>query len=309
MNIGFENDPVFKAVNFYKNNSSSLDNLVLATAEYMAGNTTGRSPFSMYAHTATLGFAAFARLEQSQFYDLMKPDSVIIFDAADGLVQDRTSGRTKTGAFYLGEEVADYIIGRDGHDYIEGFGGNDNLKGGRGNDSIRGGDGNDTIEGEIGNDTLFGDDGDDILIGGAGADNLFGDAGDDTFVISGSDGVSDKFYGGSGADKILVAGTTAPSRSQVSAQLRPPSRFGKATATRFLARANPISSISADWMRSAACSMSTAERATTRSQGRILPTICAAAPTMTRLMAVAAAITSTAAPATISSTVAMATTC
>jgi len=209
LNIGFENDPVFKAVNFYKDNSSSLDNLVLATAEYMAGNTTGRNPFNMYAHTATLGFAAFARLEQSQFYDLMKPDSVIIFDAADGLVQDRTSGRTKTGAFYLGENVADYIIGRDGHDYIEGFGGNDILKGGMGNDSIRGGDGGDTIEGEIGNDTLFGDDGDDILIGGAGADNLFGDAGDDTFVISGNDAISDKFYGDSGADKILVAGTTA----------------------------------------------------------------------------------------------------
>ncbi|MEX2129695.1 MAG: type I secretion C-terminal target domain-containing protein [Xanthobacteraceae bacterium] len=207
LNIGFENDPVYKAVGLHKDFASSLDNLVLATAEYMAGNTTGRQPFNMYAHSASLGFEAVNRLAESQFYDLMKPDSVIIFDAADDLVQDRMSGRTKTGAFYLGESVADQITGRDGNDYIEGFGGNDILKGGKGNDSIRGGDGADLVQGEAGDDMLYGDADDDTLAGGAGKDKSYGGPGDDTFVVSGTDAENDTFAGDNGVDRILVTGS------------------------------------------------------------------------------------------------------
>jgi Ca2+-binding RTX toxin-like protein len=166
LNIGFENDPVYKAVGLYKDFSSSLDNLVLATAEYMAGNTNGREPFSMSAHTASVGFEAVNRLAASAFYDLMRPDSVVVFDATGGLVQDLTPGRSKASVFYLGENAGDHIAGRDGKDYIEGFGGNDVLKGGKGNDQIRGGTG------------------DDRLLGGAGKDILLGDLGADTYVFA-----------------------------------------------------------------------------------------------------------------------------
>jgi hypothetical protein len=38
----FENDPIYKDLENYSNEPSSLDNLVLATAEYMAGNYDGR---------------------------------------------------------------------------------------------------------------------------------------------------------------------------------------------------------------------------------------------------------------------------
>jgi Ca2+-binding RTX toxin-like protein len=44
-----------------------------------------------------------------------------------------------SGAFYLGEAVADHIVGRAGDDFIEGFGGDDMLSGGAGNDRLDGG--------------------------------------------------------------------------------------------------------------------------------------------------------------------------
>ena len=141
LNIGFENDPVYKGINSYADFPSSLDNLVLATDKYMAGNYDGLHPTDAYAHSAFLGFEALGRIAQSVFYEFMTPDSVLIFDANAGLVQDVTPGRENTGAFYLGENVADSITGRNGNDFLEGFGGNDTLNGGPGADAIDGGDG------------------------------------------------------------------------------------------------------------------------------------------------------------------------
>lgn len=143
LNIGFENDLVYKAVSGYNSFFSSLDNLVLATPEYMGGNYNGLLPPDDYAHNAALAFDAFARLENSVFFNQMSPDSVVIFDAFSGTVQDITPGRENTGVFYLGENVADVIIGRNGDDHIEGFAGDDNLVGGPGNDSLDGGAGSD----------------------------------------------------------------------------------------------------------------------------------------------------------------------
>jgi len=154
VNIGFENDPVFKAIEAYGNSGSSLDNLVLATREYMAGNYDGRHPFSDYAHTGEVGFSALNRLGQSAFGRFMQPDSVVIFDAAPGKVQDVTPGRSTTGAFYLGESVADQMTGRSGADFLEGFGGNDVLRGGAGADRLRGGAGSDTLYGNSGRDAF-----------------------------------------------------------------------------------------------------------------------------------------------------------
>ena len=144
LNIGFENDPVYKALSGYNDFSSSLDNLVLATAQYMQGNYDGLHPPDDYAHNAALAFDAFARLQNSVFFNQMSPDSVVIFDAFSGTVQDITPGRENTGVFYLGENVADVIIGRNGDDHIEGFAGDDTLAGGPGNDSLDGGAGLDT---------------------------------------------------------------------------------------------------------------------------------------------------------------------
>jgi hypothetical protein len=152
LNLGFENDPVYKAVNGYADFPSSLDNLVLATSEYMTGNYDGYLPLDYYAHSSALGFEALSRLSQSVFYDVMASDSVVIFDANAGFVQDVMPGRENTGAFYLGENIADSIAGRNGNDFLEGFGGNDTLNGGAGDDALAGGAGAD------------------VLIGGPGAD-------------------------------------------------------------------------------------------------------------------------------------------
>jgi hypothetical protein len=41
LNVGFENDPIYKVLENFSDQASSLDNLVFATAEYMAGNYDG----------------------------------------------------------------------------------------------------------------------------------------------------------------------------------------------------------------------------------------------------------------------------
>src|SRR5262249_4631109 len=53
LNIGFENDPIYKVLENYSDNASSVDHLVLATAEYMAGNYDGRQPLDYYAHSSS----------------------------------------------------------------------------------------------------------------------------------------------------------------------------------------------------------------------------------------------------------------
>jgi Ca2+-binding RTX toxin-like protein len=80
---------------------------------------------------------------------------VVIFDANAGLVQDVTPGRENTGAFYLGENVADSIAGRNGNDFLDGRGGDDTLYGGSGDDLLDGGTGNNTLLGGAGNDTYI----------------------------------------------------------------------------------------------------------------------------------------------------------
>ena len=61
----------------------------------------------------------------------MKPDSVVIFDANHGLVQDISPGE-EPGRLLPRQNVADSIAGRNGSDFLEGFGGNDTLIGAAG---------------------------------------------------------------------------------------------------------------------------------------------------------------------------------
>lgn len=193
VNLGFENDPIYKIVNGYKDQASSLDHLVLATDNYLDGNYDGRHPFTMDDHnSAQLGLDAVNQLQVSEFFDIMQPDSAVIFAASDDVITDMNPKRTKAGgAFYVGREgSADQIQGRAGADFIEGFGGNDTLGGGAGNDQIKGGEGNDTITGGLGND---------IVEGGNG---------DDTFLVSGLELRLDKINGGAGNDTLKVVGTS-----------------------------------------------------------------------------------------------------
>ena len=185
LNLGVENDPVYKSVNpvfpftQFQDYASSIDNLVLANDSYVAGSLS-----NMDAHSAKSGFDVFDRLSNSIFYNLMTPDSPIVIADSNGVIQDHNPSRATTGAFYLGRSAADQIVGRGGNDYIEGFGGNDNLDGGAGNDKID---------------------------GGAGDDTLSGGSGSDVFVFwdgHGSDVITDFVVAGTNDDEIDVSGLT-----------------------------------------------------------------------------------------------------
>jgi Ca2+-binding RTX toxin-like protein len=190
LNVGFENDPIYKALEGYGNHASSLDNIVLATPEYMAGNYDGRHPFDTYAHVAAVGVDALERIEASAFFSIMNPDSVVIVDASPGLVRDITPGRATTGAFYIGQPVSDVIAGRSGPDHIEGFAGNDQLYGGGGTD------------------ILYGGTGDDLLNGETGADIMRGGPGNDTYVVNSTGDRVDELHGlGGGRDAVASSVT------------------------------------------------------------------------------------------------------
>ena len=190
LNIGFENDPIYRALNGYGNSASSLDHIVLAKPEYMAGNYDGQHPFDAYAHVAAAGANALARIEASAFFNVMTPDSVVIVDASPGLVQDITPGREATGAFYIGQSASDLIAGRDGPDHIEGFAGDDILLGNSGADVLLGGTGNDSLN------------------GGTGADDMRGGPGNDTYVVDSPNDRVDELNGsGSGIDTVVSSVT------------------------------------------------------------------------------------------------------
>ncbi len=139
-----------------------------------------------------------------------------------------TPGRESSGAFYLGEAVADQIIGRAGIDFVEGFGGDDTLDGGGNADIMAGGPGNDAYVVDTAGDVVIEDanEGTDtvysaahlrltenmenlVLQGGAdlqGYGNalsnvLYGNAGND--ILNGDAG-ADAMYGGAGDDVYFV---------------------------------------------------------------------------------------------------------
>lgn len=176
LNLGVENDPVYKSVPNpiwapqYQDYKSSADNLVLANDEYVAGNG-GRD---MAAHSDKDALTLFARFSSSLFYQDMNIDSVIVIAASDGLIQDKGAGRQNTGAFYLGRNDGyDHMVGRNGNDSLEGFAGNDILNGGGGADRLDGGEGDDKLTGGAGDDLFYFRFGSDVITDfTAGAGNI-----------------------------------------------------------------------------------------------------------------------------------------
>ncbi len=169
LNLGAENDPVYKSVPNpiwapqYQDYASSADNIVLANDAYVAGN----GGQDMSAHNGLEYLTLFGRLSKSAYQSEMTIDSVLIVAASNGLIQDKGAGRENTGAFYIGRDTAgDRMTGRKGDDTLEGFGGADTLNGGPGKDRVSGGDGNDTIV-ISGSEARF-----DVMSGGSGTDTL-----------------------------------------------------------------------------------------------------------------------------------------
>ncbi|HFD1480757.1 TPA: hypothetical protein ACF1J0_005046 [Escherichia coli] len=159
LNIGFENDPVFRVLGdgagFWeavkamgpglttpdREYDSSPDNIVLYTDLY-GSFLWNIIPFSVLAlplgswsaHFAGSKTDAFERILGAQFYDYMSPDSTVIVDES-----------RERPVFIIGNDGNNLLAGGQGGDYIEGAGGNDKIEPGKGANRVDGGSGYDTL--------------------------------------------------------------------------------------------------------------------------------------------------------------------
>nr|AAF66684.1 polyurethanase lipase A [Pseudomonas fluorescens] len=173
LNVGYENDPVFRALDGSSFNLSSLgvhdkahesstDNIVSLNDHY-ASSLWNVLPFSILnlptwvSHLPTGYGDGMTRILDSGFYEQMTRDStVIVANLSDPArattwVQDlnRNAEAHKGNTF---------IIGSDGDDFIKGGRGADFIEGGKGNDTIRDSSGHNTFlfSGQFGNDRVIG---------------------------------------------------------------------------------------------------------------------------------------------------------
>jgi len=173
LNIGYENDPVFRALDGSSFNLSSLgvhdkphesttDNIVSFNDHY-ASTLWNVLPFSIanlptwVSHLPSGYGDGMARVLESGFYEQMSRDStVIVANLSDPArattwVQDlnRNAEPHKGNTF---------IIGSDGNDLIQGGKGADFIEGGKGNDILRDNSGHNTFlfSGQFGQDRVIG---------------------------------------------------------------------------------------------------------------------------------------------------------
>lgn len=170
LNVGFENDPVFRVLDGANMNLSTLlvhdkphesttDNIVNFN-DYYASNLWNMLPQSLLNLPAWISHMPFfyqqavTSILKSEFYDLTERDSTVIVstlsDAWRGStwVEDLNRYAEKhTGpTFILGSEGNDLIKGHGGVDYLEGRGGNDTFCDNGGFNTISGGEGVDTFD-------------------------------------------------------------------------------------------------------------------------------------------------------------------
>ncbi|WP_323160395.1 polyurethane esterase [Pseudomonas fluorescens] len=170
LNVGYENDPVFRALDGSTFTGASLgvhdaskvsatDNIVSFNDHY-ASNVWNVLPFSIVnvptwiSHLPTAYGDGMNRVIESKFYDLTSRDSTIIVAnlsdpaRANTWVQDlnRNAEPHKGSTFIIGSDGNDLIQGGSGNDYLEGRAGNDTFRDGGGYNILLGGSGNNTLE-------------------------------------------------------------------------------------------------------------------------------------------------------------------
>ncbi|WP_423205669.1 polyurethanase [Pseudomonas kribbensis] len=170
LNVGYENDPVFRALDGSTFTGASLgvhdaskvsatDNIVSFNDHY-ASNAWNVLPYSIVniptwiSHLPTAYGDGMNRVIESKFYDLTSRDSTIIVAnlsdpaRANTWVQDlnRNAEPHKGSTFIIGSDGNDLIQGGSGNDYLEGRAGNDTFRDSGGYNIILGGSGNNTLE-------------------------------------------------------------------------------------------------------------------------------------------------------------------
>ncbi|VVO11016.1 hypothetical protein PS718_03433 [Pseudomonas fluorescens] len=170
LNVGYENDPVFRALDGSTFTSASVgvhdapkesatDNIVSFNDHY-ASNAWNVLPYSILniptwiSHLPTAYGDGMNRIVESKFYDLTSKDSTIIVAnlsdpaRANTWVQDlnRNAETHKGSTFIIGSDGNDLIQGGSGHDYLEGRAGNDTFRDGGGYNVILGGQGSNSLD-------------------------------------------------------------------------------------------------------------------------------------------------------------------
>ena len=170
LNIGYENDPVYRALDGSSFNLSSLgvhdqphassaDNIVSFNDHY-ASTLWNILPFSILnlptwiSHLPTGYGDGMSRILESKFYDLTSRDSTIIVAnlsdpaRANTWVQDlnRNAEAHQGSTFIIGSDGNDLIQGGWGNDYLEGRAGNDTFRDGGGYNILLGGKGFNTLD-------------------------------------------------------------------------------------------------------------------------------------------------------------------
>ncbi|MBH3443129.1 polyurethanase [Pseudomonas moraviensis] len=170
LNIGYENDPVFRALDGSTFSSASVgvhdaphasttDNIVSFNDHY-ASNAWNVLPYSILniptwiSHLPTGYGDGMTRVLESKFYDLTSRDSTIIVAnlsepaRANTWVQDlnRNAETHKGSTFIIGSDGNDLIQGGSGNDYLEGRAGNDSFRDSGGYNFILGGQGSNTLD-------------------------------------------------------------------------------------------------------------------------------------------------------------------
>jgi Ca2+-binding RTX toxin-like protein len=170
LNVGYENDPVFRALDGSSFNLSSVgvhdapkdsttDNIVSFNDHY-ASTAWNVLPFSILniptwiSHLPTAYGDGMNRVIESSFYDLTGKDStIIVANLSDPVrattwVQDlnRNAETHKGSTFIIGSDGNDLIQGGKGNDYLEGRDGNDTFRDAGGYNILLGGKGNNVLD-------------------------------------------------------------------------------------------------------------------------------------------------------------------
>ena len=170
LNIGYENDPVFRAlegstfnlssVGIHDAQQESATNNIVSFNDHYASANWNMLPFSILniptwiSHLPTGYGDGMDRIMGSSFYDLTQRDStVIVANLSDPArsntwVQDlNRNAETHTGStFIIGSDKDDLIQGGQGSDYLEGRAGNDTFRDAGGFNVILGGQGSNSLQ-------------------------------------------------------------------------------------------------------------------------------------------------------------------
>ena len=169
LNIGYENDPVFRALNGSDFSLSSLGvhdahqpsatNNIVSFNDHYASTAWNLMPFSIanvstwVTHLPSGYESGMNRIVDSAFYDLTHKDSTIVVANLSNPARENTwvQDLNRNAEKHTGSTL---IIGSDGNDLIQGGRGNDFLEGRDGNDTFRDSGGYNIILGAKGVNTL-----------------------------------------------------------------------------------------------------------------------------------------------------------